>query len=224
MVASSHADDFVPENVVDENIKSYWLSGSSGKGEWLEIDLERPGKVYAIQINYQDHDSKMFGRIPGLYHRYTIEGSIDGNIWEVLIDRSNNYRDVPNDYVELAVPARVRYVRFNNIHVPTPELAISDLRIFGTGEGKIPAPVKKVQVNRKTDRRDVHISWEPLFGVQGYNVYWGIAPDKMYSSWLVYDKAELEMKNLNVDQEYWFEVEAFNENGVSKRSKRIKAD
>ena len=222
--ASSYEENHVPDYVVDENIKSYWLVEGKGKEEWLEIDLETKCNVHAIQINYQDHASKMFGRIPGLYHRYIIEGSTDRNSWETLIDRSNNYRDVPNDYVELGIPEKLRYIRFTNIHVPTPNLAISGLRVFGTGTGKVPAPVKNVSINRQADRRDVHIKWDQQKNVQGYNVYWGIAPDKLYNSWLVYDENELEMKNLNVDQEYWFAVEAFNENGISKRSNTIKVE
>ena len=56
---------------------------------------------------------------------------------------------------------------------------------------------------------------EPVKGAQGYNVLWGIAPDKLYSSWMVYGGNELEMKSLTIDQDYYFAVEAFNENGVS---------
>ncbi|UVV76115.1 fibronectin type III domain-containing protein [Bacteroides fragilis] len=52
-------------------------------------------------------------------------------------------------------------------------------------------------------------------GAQGYNVLWGVAPDKLYSSWMVYGSNELEMKSLTIDQDYYFAVEAFNENGVS---------
>lgn len=32
---------------------------------------------------------------------------------------------------------------------------------------------------------------------------------------MVYDGNELEMKSLTIDQDYYFAVEAFNENGVS---------
>ena len=51
-------------------------------------------------------------------------------------------------------------------------------------------------------------------GAQGYNILWGIAPDKLYSSWMVYDKTDLLMKTLTADKDYYFCVEAFNENGV----------
>jgi len=222
--ASSQSGEHGPGYAVDENIKTYWLAKSNGEDEWLEIDLQKPGTVYAVQVNYQDHESGMYGRIPGLYHRYVIEGSADGKSWEVMADRSKNYLDVPNDYVEPGVPTTVRYIRYRNIHVPTPHLAVSGLRIFGTGEGKAPGMIRNLKAERRQDRRDVLISWDKQENAQGYHVYWGIAPEKLYNSWLVYDDNQLEMKNLTIDQEYWIAVEAFNENGVADRSKSIKAE
>ena len=90
--------------------------------------------------------------------------------------------------------------------------------MFGLGEGKAPQKVKKLNLERQADRRDIAISWTPVKGAQGYNVLWGIAPDKLYSSWMVYDANELFMKSLTVDQDYYFSIEAFNENGVSERT------
>mgnify|MGYP003580804538 CR=1 FL=1 len=110
-------------------------------------------------------------------------------------------------------------MRWKNIHVPTPNLALSGLRVFGTGQGKAPPPVKNFSVKRNGDRRDVRITWEKQRDCQGYNILWGIAPDKLYSSWMVYDKNELELKSLTVGQTYYFAIEAFNENGVSERTK-----
>ena len=139
-----------------------------------------------------------------------------------MVDRSENFKDVPNDYVELAKPVEVRFVRYKNIHIPTPHLSISDLRVFGRGKGKVPKAVKGLQVTRKTDRREAVISWDTRLNCQGYNILWGIAPDKLYSSWLVYEKATLDLKSLNTDQTYYFAIEAFNENGISERSGIIK--
>jgi hypothetical protein len=68
------------------------------------------------------------------------------------------------------------------------------------------------------------ITWDAQKNVQGYNVLWGIAPDKLYSSWLVYDKNSLELRSLSVDQGYYFAVEAFNENGISERTKAVKVE
>lgn len=166
----------------------------------------------------------MYGRIPGLYHRYVIEGSVDGKKWLTLVDRKNSYRDVPNDYVELRAPQTVRYIRYKNIHVPTPNLSLSGLRVFGLGQGKAPTTAKNLAVNRYKDRRDAMITWDQQKNCQGYNVLWGIAPDKLYSSWMVYDKNYLELKSLTVDQDYYFAVEAFNENVVSERTKVVRTE
>ncbi|WPP49988.1 family 43 glycosylhydrolase [Catalinimonas niigatensis] len=222
--ASSSQGEYAAENIVDENIKTFWLAENNGDQQWIEIDLRNPGEIHAIQVNYHDYESDMYGKIPGLYHRYVIEGSADGETWLTLVDRKNSYKDVPNDYVELSTPQTVRYIRYKNIHVPTPYLAISGLRVFGLGQGKVPRNVKNLTVTRDEDRRDAMIRWNAQEDSQGYNVRWGIAPDKLYSAWLVYDQNFLELKSLTVDQVYYFAVEAFNENGRSSLSETIKIE
>ncbi|MDH6356736.1 family 43 glycosylhydrolase [Parabacteroides sp. PF5-9] len=219
--ASSFMEGFEPELATDEACKSFWMAKTNGSTEWMEIDLESPATVYAVQVNYHDYQSNMYGRIPGLRHRYAIEGSLNGKEWQVLVDRRENYKDVPNDYVQLDTPTYVRYIRYKNSEIPTPNLAISDLRVFGKGAGKKPSGVKNFQVKRQDDRRDALITWDSGKDCQGYNIRWGIAPDKLYSSWLVYDKNELLLKSLTTDQRYYFAVEAFNENGVSELTRII---
>lgn len=222
--ASTTLGEFAPERLVDEDIRTFWVAQKNDDEQWIEIDLVNPGRVHAIQVNYHDYKSDLYGRVPGLRHRYLIEGSDDGRNWRTLVDRKNSFRDVPNDYVELGSPQTVRYVRYKNIHAPTSNLSISGLRVFGVGQGKPPASVKNFMVSRQKDRRDATITWDAQKNAQGYNVFWGIAPDKLYSSWLVYDKNSLEMRSLSVDQSYYFAVEAFNENGISERSKVVKAE
>lgn len=218
VTASSYVKEYTPAALIDETTKSFWLAEANNDNQWVMIDLQNEAEVCAIQINYHDYQSNMYGRYEGLYHRYYVEGSSDGKNWKILVDRRRSYKDTPNDYVELAHPAKVRYVRYRNLHVPTPHLAISELRIFGKGTGKAPKKVDGLKLVRQTDRRDVAISWKPVPGAQGYNVLWGIAPDKLYSSWMVYDENELFMRSLTTTQDYYFCVEAFNENGVAERS------
>ncbi len=90
-----------------------------------------------------------------------------------LVDKSLSPADVPNDYVELKTPETVRFVRYKNIHVPTPNLSISGLRVFGIGQGKAPKRVSNFKVSRKQDRRDALITWKKQAGAQGYNVLVG---------------------------------------------------
>lgn len=222
--ASSQLEQYAPENMLDERVKTFWIAEKNDDQQWIEIDLQQPGRVFAIQVNYHDYKSNMYGRIPGLHHRYVIEGSTDGKNWIRLVDRENSYRDTPNDYVELGIPQTARYIRYRNIHVPTPYLSISGLRVFGVGQGKAPAAVKNFSVKRKTDRRDAMITWSKVPNAQGYNILWGIAPDKLYSSWMVYDDNSLDLKSLTVDQSYYFAIEAFNENGISTRTRPIKVE
>lgn len=224
VTTSSDREGNTGKNLTDEQVKSFWLAGSAGNKEWAQIDLVNPATVHAVQVNYYDYKSNMYTKDVTLRHRYTIEGSLDGKNWSILVNRSKSFRDTPNDYVELDTPAKVRYIRYNNIEVPTPNLAISDIRIFGKGEGKKPQRVQDFRVERLKDRRDAMITWKQQPNVQGYNIRWGIAPDKLYNSWLVYGDDHLLLKSLSTDQKYYFVVEAFNENGVGEPSKSVKAE
>jgi hypothetical protein len=49
----------------------------------------------------------------------------------------------------------------------------------------------------------------------GYNVRFGIAPDKLYSSCQLYGDTSVTLTTLNGDQAYWFAVDSFNENGIT---------
>lgn len=215
---STSVNEYPAENLIDENVKTFWLADENNNSQWIEIDLEKPALVRAVQVNYNDYKSNLYGKIPALYHQYSIEASVDGTNWEVIIDKSKNKTDVPNDYVALNEPQRVRFIRYRNLHVPTTYLSISDIRIFGNGFGKAPRTVNKLKITRTDKRRGAKLSWNPIKNAQGYNILWGIAPDKLYSSWMVYDKSSLDIKSLNINQTYYFSIEAFNENGVSQKS------
>lgn len=114
-------------------------------------------------------------------------------------------------------------MRFRSLHVPTPNLAISEFRIFADVAGQPPAAVKDVQVARGDDRRNVTVTWAAEPVVQGYNVRLGIAPDKLHSSWLVYEKTSVPIRSLNTDQPYYCTVEAFDVHGVGPQSSVIAA-
>jgi hypothetical protein len=78
VTASSSLDQFQPAYVTDESSKTFWVAEENNDSQWLMIDLESPGEVFAIQVNYHDYQSDIYGRVPGMRHRYLIEGSPDG--------------------------------------------------------------------------------------------------------------------------------------------------
>ncbi len=220
-LAVSKAANGLYKNITltDENAKSYWVAEANDDKQFIEIDLGEPSSIYALQINYFDHLSDMYGRYENLRHLYTVEASLDGKNWSVIVDKSNSWKDTPNDYVALREPVEARYVRYNNIKVPTPYLALSEFRVFGLGSGKKPSKISGLAIERSENKLEAELKWDAVKGAQGYNVIWGIAPDKLYHSWLVYGENQLTVTTLNSDQTYYFCVETFNENGISERTK-----
>ena len=216
--ASSQLESYPVENVTDENLKTFWVAGKNDDKQWVEIDLEEVSDVYALQLNFFDYEETGFwGRMPNLRQRYLVEASVDGARWRVLVDYRNSFRDAPHNYIELDQPIEARYIRYRHHYVPGKNLAMGNIRVFGLGRGKKPATVKGFTVVREADERNARISWKAVKGAQGYNVLWGVALDKLYSSWMVYGDNSLDLRALTVGQKYYFAIEAFNENGISQR-------
>ena len=216
--ASSQLESYPVENVTDENLKTFWVAEKNDDKQWVEIDLEVVSDVYALQLNFFDYEETGFwGRMPNLRQRYLVEASVDGARWRVLVDYRNSFRDAPHNYIELDQPIEARYIRYRHHYVPGKNLAMGDIRVFGLGRGKKPATVKGFTVVREADERNARISWKAVKGAQGYNVLWGVALDKLYSSWMVYGDNSLDLRALTVGQKYYFAIEAFNENGISQR-------
>ena len=216
--ASSQLESYPVENVTDENLKTFWVAEKNDDKQWVEIDLEEVSDVYALQLNFFDYEETGFwGRMPNLRQRYLVEASVDGARWRVLVDYRNSFRDAPHNYIELDQPIEARYIRYRHHYVPGKNLAMGDIRVFGLGRGKKPATVKGFTVVREADERNARISWKAVKGAQGYNVLWGVALDKLYSSWMVYGDNSLDLRALTVGQKYYFAIEAINENGISQR-------
>ncbi len=214
-------EDIISKVLTDENPKTFWVAEANDNKQWIKIEMQNLGKVYAFQLNFHDHESGIYTRTEGLRHRFSIEVSEDGMTWQTAVDRSESDKDAPNAYIVLDKPVKAKYIRYRNVEVPGANFAMSEFRVFGLGFGKTPKNVNGLDIDRQSDRRDAAISWKPVKGAQGYNIRWGIAPDKRYQSWLVYDTNELFMRCLDRDTPYFFSIEAFNENGISEKSKII---
>ena len=65
----------------------------------MKIDLDAVKEIRAIQLNYYDFMTVQHNRANDIYHQYRIYASTDGSKWELVVDKSNNDRDVPHDYV-----------------------------------------------------------------------------------------------------------------------------
>lgn len=228
--ASSSLEGFPVTNAVDESFLTHWCAATGDPGEFMKIDLGSECDLYAVQINFDQHDARLpfmrgMGSGPGRpanvnvsptrWQSYILEASINNQNWSVLVDKSNNTTDNKHDYIELGEPVKARYLRLTNVFTPdSGKFAVKDLRVFGNpGVAKF-TKVKNVHVARNNDdRRDASILWDPVRDADGYVVRYGIEPDKLYNNYMVYDANSLTIYSLNKNPEYYFSVEAF-DNGT----------
>ncbi len=217
---SSTLGNYAANKANDEDLKTYWSAETGNPGEWIQSDLGKVSTVNAIQINYADQDvaDDRLGKRTDQYHQYKLHYSLDGKKWKILVDKSANKTDVPHEYVELSEPVQARYIKLENIHMPTGKFALSGFRIFGNGNGKAPEKVKQFMVFRtEKDKRSTFIKWNPSNDAYAYNISYGTSPDKLYTTIMVHGNNEYWLKTLDRMKTYYFTIEALNENGVSER-------
>lgn len=215
--ASSTMEKYPVANAFDENIRTWWSAESGEQGEWLKVDLTKVCRIDAIQTNFADHDAQATGFLQNDGYSYRIETSIDGKSWMTCIDRSQTKLDTPHAYVQLPAPVTARYVRITNIHSPAhSKFSIIDFRVFGNGLGSAPTMVDGIHATRSADTRLATVSWNAAKGAEFYIVKYGVAADRLFTSYQVYDGTTLSLNALNVGVPYFLTVDAVNDSGVTQ--------
>lgn len=225
--ASSSAKGHPADLAVDEDIRTWWVAGAARPGEHLTVDVGRIMSVAAVQVNLADHDLAAravpaeggadFGHscramyLDAQSTPMVVESSIDGVRWDLVGVVEG---DRPHALLVLEAPRSARFVRVTAGAMPfDAPFAMSGLRVFGHADGDAPrAP--RATAERVGPLRAM-IRWEAVDGARGYNVRYGIHPEKLYHSWLVHDSTELDLRALNAGVPYWVAVDAFNESGVT---------
>ena len=230
-VASSYREGHEPGLALDEDIRSCWCAKGSA-GEWYRLDLGDVYEVHGIQLSFADVDVPMLevdkslrsnvytsnryiDPDPTLRTRYLLEGSADGSDWFVLTDKRSAETNLPHDYLELD-GVKLRFVRVTAEKLPYDEpFALSGLRVFGRGNCAAPEAVTAFDASRP-DAMTAKLSWKAADRAIGYNVRYGISPDKLYSSHLVCGRTEVLLTMLNAGQSCYAAVDAFGEGGVTE--------
>jgi hypothetical protein len=149
-----------------------------------------------------------------------VEGSLDGREWFILEDKRNADSDLPHDLFVYEEGRQLRYVKVTAYELPYGQaFKVSGLRVFGKGKGERPAQTSAT--TKQTGELNALVQWDAVEDAQGYNVRYGIHPEKLYLSWLLYDQTELDLSTLNKGIPYYVCVDSFNENGIT-RGKTIK--
>jgi len=226
VTASSVLDEkHAPEMAADENMCTWWSAASGNPGEWLQMDLGKAYEVSALQVNFADQDIERFhGRKNGFSYKYTVEASLDGENWFMLIDRRANDDDPCHEYFPLDEEVTFRYIRLTNFgEVPAKgKFAVSGLRVFGVGEGNAPEKAPEFTAERWDDTTIMTVKWDAVPGAEGYIVRFGVNPDELHTHWQAIGECEAVVRCLNCGVEYYITVDAYNENGIVRGTKMVK--
>ncbi|HXS69662.1 MAG TPA: family 43 glycosylhydrolase [Candidatus Polarisedimenticolia bacterium] len=213
--ASSALEQFPIKNAFDENIRTWWSAASGKAGEWLQVDLGKPCRIEAIQINFADQGVTNLNRMTHDSYRYFVEVSEDGAHWKNRVDRRDSRLDSPHDYEQLDRPVTARYARVVNMHMPGGGLfSISGFRLFGSGLGPAPEVVKEVKAMRDvSDSRRMHVSWKGSKDTDFYIIRYGVRPDRLWNNYQVYNTTHFDINSLNIGVSYYLAVDAVNDSG-----------
>ncbi|MFF4259914.1 hypothetical protein ACFY1L_53135 [Streptomyces sp. NPDC001663] len=196
----------------------------------MTVDLGANKTVHAVQINLADHElADTAPHAPdgvdvchswrGIFPSHQpaeilVEISEDGREWTVVRDSRGTGADAPHAFIVLDSPQETRFVRVTGGRMPFGgTFAVSGVRVFGAGAGEAPPAWRAKAV--RVDDRTARVEWEAAAGAIGYNVRYGRHPQKLYHSWLVYERTTLDLRSLNAGAEYWVAVDAFGEAGVT---------
>lgn len=226
MTASSFEKGHQPELAADENVRTWWRAAAEKEDEWLEMDLGEACDVHGIQVNFADDRIEIPS--PGeirqnlcaryieereLYTRWLLEGSLNGEDYFIIEDKSKAVTDLSHDFIVREEGIRVSYLKLTIYEVPYGQKpCISGVRVFGTGNGDKPeVPVYEAE---RIGKLDMKITAESE-GAVGFNILWGHRPDKLYHSCMSFENTTV-IGALIKDAPCFVRVDAFNENGITK--------
>ena len=227
--ASSFEGGKTPDKAIDENVQTWWRARTNTSGEWLEVDLEEEYDIRAIQINFADDglvlplpESAVWIGVTSLERwidevhqptRWLLEGSADGKDYFIIEDKSEADTDLPHDFILRENGIKARYVKLTVISLPYAQVpCVSGLRVFGIGHGAAPLSATGVLVEKEGEL-DINVSWEG--SAIGYNVLWGFAPEKLYHSYMVFDK-KVRIGGIVKGLPVYLRVDSFNESGITE--------
>lgn len=219
------------EAVVDEDVCTWWSAESNQAGEWIEINLGESYDVHAIQVNFADdqlhlplpegaelHGETGSKRYIDQTHQRTcwkLEGSLDGDTYFTIEDKTNALTDLPHDLIVRENGFGCRYVKLTVNALPYQQNAhVSGLRVFGSGAGNKPEPATEIKVIKESDL-DLVVSWGGN-DATGVNILWGNAPEKLYHSYMVFGKTKQKIGALIKGEPVYLRIDTFNESGITE--------
>lgn len=222
-----------PALVIDEDIRTWWRAAEDDASAWIQIDLQKPYDIHAIQLNFADdeiilplpdgkdyvgalHQERYIDETPHVT-RWLLEGSVDGKHYFVIEDKTNAMTDLPHDLIVREDGFLCRFVRLRQIELPFHQPAtISGIRVFGRDHDlSAPTPITAEMIHTRWEGALNLIVSFAATNALGYEVEWGHTPDKLYHSYQIFD-TQVNIGGLVLNQDVYLRITAFNEGGITE--------
>ena len=142
---------------------------------------------------------------------------MDGENFFVIEDKRDVTTDLSHDFLLRENGIALRYVKISQMSVPYEQKpCISGLRVFGNSRGELPEQAD-YQVERSSgiDMKLTIFEDDSVDTPVGYNILWGHKKDKLYHSYLTYERNQ-RVGALVEGQSYYVRVDTFNEHGITE--------
>lgn len=243
--ASSYEAEKGPEKAADENVRTWWRAENNSSGEWIQMDLQKPFTVHAIQINFADDKIEA---IHSIDEKYAIEGA--HSIEEKFSEEHSRYieeRDLATRWIlegsldEIEEGHSMEYFVIEDKSKAITDLP-HDLIVIeeGLSVRYLRLTILEVPYNQKPCISGLRVFGygegdKPLVpdykvtktgetdmevticdnGSVGYNILWGHSPKKLYHSYMVFNSKK-RIGALVKGENYYVRVDAFNESGITE--------
>jgi xylan 1,4-beta-xylosidase len=129
--ASSYAPGHEPVYAVDNYIRTWWEAADSTVPQWIRVDLDGNYEVFAARTLFADRGLDYDAGVLPAPYKYRIDGSLDGNDWFVLVDKSGN--DVEKHIVyDTWDSQKARYVKLVVLEAPSGmPVSVWEFTVFG---------------------------------------------------------------------------------------------
>nr|WP_186324818.1 immunoglobulin-like domain-containing protein [Paenibacillus bovis] len=214
-----------PAAANDGDEQNYFEFGGDLPVHWT-VDLERAYDLSRIDLSWRQWNGSE------VYVQYVVEGSNDGENFVVLQDQSKNKTpsfqslDLEGEYRYVRVKILGQYGHTNNADRPvTWYTGLHEVKVF-TSETELDQPVGLTAMPFVTSpdakaATSVDLKWHAVDNATNYTVY---RADKFGTYEEVYNGRAVEFADygLDVNQTYYYKVQAFHPGGESVPSEPIK--
>ena len=112
---------------IDGKSETRWCANGGNYPQWIQLEFDKPQTITSVDIDWEKRD--------GVY-QYLVEGSVNGNDYVTLIDRSKN-RDAKIGKEQVSAPNEVRFIRVTGLGSNAGWCSLWDIRLEGKSLGQL---------------------------------------------------------------------------------------